>query len=152
MILDGVFSSPYEFGYFHGYCRRASETRDPPRRYPISLGLRYKATSEQGLLHGFGQTRMMSSKDIIFATSDGLEPGMETEIAVAWPFLLDGRIHLQLILKATVTSSRDGVALARILAYHFRTSRRQEVGQIGGFSPAFAPAAELQEGDDGKWV
>jgi hypothetical protein len=129
MSPDGVFSSPYEFGYFHGYCKRASETQDPPRRYPISLQLRYKATSEQGTLHGFGQTRMMSSKDIFFAASDGLEPGMEAEIAVAWPFLLDGRIRLQLILKATIISCRDGVALARILVYHFRTCRREEVGQ-----------------------
>jgi hypothetical protein len=74
-------------------------------------------------LYGFGQIRMMSSKDIIFASGDGLKPGMKTEIVVAWPCLLDGHIRLQLMLEATITSSQDGVAKARILAYDFRTRR-----------------------------
>jgi hypothetical protein len=64
---------------------------------------------------------MMSSKDIIFAPGDGLEPGMKAEIAVAWPFLLDGRIRLQLVLEVRITGSHDGVTEARIVAYHFRT-------------------------------
>jgi hypothetical protein len=73
---------------------------------------------------------MMSSEDIIFATGDGLQPGMEAEIAVAWPRLLDGRIRLQLVLEATITGSQDGVVEARILAYDFRTCRPTEVEQI----------------------
>jgi hypothetical protein len=101
MTRDGVCSSPYVFGYFHGYCKGVSEAQDPPHRYPISLQLSYKATSDYRKVHGFGETRMMSSRDIIFGTSDGLQPGMEAEIAVAWPFLLDGRIRLQLMLRAT---------------------------------------------------
>ena len=96
-------------------------TQGPLRRYPIPLQLRYKARSQHGTLHGFGQARMISSKDISFAPGDGLNPGMKAEIAVAWPFLLDGHIRLQLVLQATILSSQDGVAEARILAYHFRT-------------------------------
>jgi hypothetical protein len=64
---------------------------------------------------------MMSSKEIIFTPGDGLEPGIKTKIAVAWPRLLDGHIRLQLVLDATIISSKDGVAEARILAYNFRT-------------------------------
>jgi hypothetical protein len=63
----------------------------------------------------------MSSKDISFALGDGLNLGMKAEIAVAWPFLLDGHIRLQLVLQATILSSQDVVAEARILAYYFRT-------------------------------
>ena len=89
--------------------------------YSVSLRLRYKATSKLGQLHGFGQTTMMSSKDIIiFAPSVGLEPGMNAEIVVDWPGLLDDR-HLQLMLQVTITGSQNGVAEARILAYHFCT-------------------------------
>ena len=73
---------------------------------------------------------MMSSKDIIFAPGDGLKPGMKAEIAVAWPFLLDGHILLQLVLKATITGSQDGVAEARILTHHFRTRRPVEAEQV----------------------
>jgi len=69
---------------------------------------------------GFGQTTMMSSQEIIFAAGDGLVPGMAAEVVLAWPFLLDDRIPLQLVLDATITGSHDGVAEARILAYDFR--------------------------------
>jgi hypothetical protein len=94
-------------------------TQRPPRKYPIELQLRYKAG--HGTLHGFGQTRMMSSKDIIFAPGGGLNPGTKAEIAIAWPLLLDGHIRLQLVLETAITGNQDGVAEARILAYHFRT-------------------------------
>ena len=101
-------------------------THRPPRRYPIAFEMRYKATSKHGTLHGFGQTTMMSSRDIVFAPGDGLVPGTRTEIAIAWPFLLDGHIRLQLTIEAVITSSQDSVAEARILKYHFRTRRPVE--------------------------
>ena len=85
--------------------------------------MHYKATSKHGMVLGFGQTRMMSSQDIIFGAGDGLKPGMVAQIALAWPLLLDGRVPLQLLLNTTITGSRDGVAEARILAYDFRTRR-----------------------------
>ena len=100
-----------------------TRTQGPPHRYPIRLQLRYKAKTKYGPLYGFGQTRMMSSKDIIFEVGNELKPGMKAEIAVAWPLLLDGHIRLQLVLEATITSSQDGVTEARILAYDFRTRR-----------------------------
>jgi hypothetical protein len=118
----------------HGPQHRTT-IQGPPRWFPLPLQLYYKATSKHGPLYGFGQTRMMSSQDIIFAAGDGLRPGTNAEIAVAWPFLLDGHIRLQLVLETTITASRDGVAEARILAHHFRTRRPAQGGQ-----PA-APAA-----------
>ena len=101
----------------------------PARRYPIEFELRYKATSRNGTLHGFGQSRIISSKDIIFGPSDGLERGMKAEIAIAWPFLLDGHIRLQLVLETVITGSEGGAAEARILSYHFRTRRPAEAEQ-----------------------
>ena len=94
----------------------------PPRRYPISLQLRYKATFRLGTMQGFGQTTTMSSQEIIFAAGDGLEPGMTAEVALAWPSLVNGRTRLRLVLQVIITGSKDGVAEARILAYDFRTA------------------------------
>jgi len=99
---------------------------EPPHRYPVSLPLRYKATSKRGTVQGFGQTTMMSSRDIIFAADDGLEPGMTAEIVVEWPPLL-GDLHLQLMLQVTITGTQDGVAEACIWAHHFHTRRPKEV-------------------------
>jgi hypothetical protein len=55
----------------------------PPRWYRIPLQVHYRATCKQGPLRGFGQTRLMSSKDIIFNPNDGLKPGMNAEIPIA---------------------------------------------------------------------
>jgi hypothetical protein len=113
-----------EMTTIHGPQHRTAAIQWPPRRYPIPLQLHYEATSKLGSLHGSGRIRMMSSKDIIFAPGDGLKPGMKAEIAVTWPRLLDGRMRLELVLKATITDSHDGVAEARILSYDFRTAGR----------------------------
>jgi hypothetical protein len=94
-----------------------------PRRYPLPLPLRYRTTPKHGTLRGVGLATTMSSQDIIFAAGDGLKPGMEAEIAVAWPTLLEGCIRLQLVLEATITVSEDGIVVARIMAYDFRTRR-----------------------------
>jgi hypothetical protein len=95
----------------------------PPHWYPIPLPLHYKATSKHGMMLGFGQTRMMSSQNIIFAADDGLRAGMNAEIMIPWPCLLDTRIRLQLVLQVTITGSQDNVTEARIRAYDFRTRR-----------------------------
>jgi hypothetical protein len=68
---------------------------------------------------------MISNQDIVFAPDNGLKPGMAAEIVLAWPFLLDNRIHLQLVLQVMITRSEDGAAEARILAYRFRTAGRR---------------------------
>ena len=113
-----------------------------PRRYSISLPLRYKATSKYGPLHGFGQAMMMSSRDIIFAPADGLRMGMIAEIAVVWPVLLEGHIRLELVLSTVITGSHDGVAEACILAYYFHIRRsaeaenRTEPTRIEGSAPS----------------
>jgi hypothetical protein len=70
---------------------------------------------------------MMSSKDIIFDGGNGLEPGVDAEIVVDWPPLLDNRIRLQLVLQVTITVSQDNVTEARIRSYDFRTRRPKEV-------------------------
>jgi hypothetical protein len=72
---------------------------------------------------------MISSRDIVFAPGDGLEPGMTAEIVVDWPLLLDDRIRLQLVLQVTIIGTQDGVAEARILTYDFRTRAPVEAEQ-----------------------
>ena len=72
---------------------------------------------------------MMSSQDIVFAPGDGLEPGMNAGIVVAWPPLLDGRNLLELVLEVSITDIQNGVAEARILAYDFRAAGSPEAKQ-----------------------
>ena len=121
--------------------QRRTEVRGAPHRYPIPLRLSYKATAKHGPVYGFGEIRMISNKEIIFAVGDGLEPGMRAEIAVAWPCLLDDRIRLQLVLQVTITGSQDNVTEGRIRSHNFRIRRLEESEQIvepaDGSSPVF---------------
>ena len=90
-------------------------------RYPVSLRLRYTAISKWGPVQGFGRTRTMSSKNIVFAPAGGLEPGMNAEIVLGWPSFLDD-YQLQLVLQVTISGTQDGEAEACILSYYFRTA------------------------------
>ena len=72
---------------------------------------------------------MIGSQDIIFASGDGLRPGVDAEIVVDWPRLLDDWIRLQLVLRVTIIGSQDNVTEARILGYDFRTAGPREAKQ-----------------------
>jgi hypothetical protein len=71
---------------------------------------------------------MMSSKEIVFAPADGLEPGMMAEMVFDWPPGLDDH-RLQLVLQVTVTGTQDGEAEARISSYQFRTAGSTQTAQ-----------------------
>jgi hypothetical protein len=98
-------------------------------QYPVSLQLCYKAISKRGLVLGFGQTRMMSSQDIVFSPDDGLEPGMMAEIVLGWPPLLDDQSLLELVLQVIITGTQDREAEASILSHRFRTAGSAQTAQ-----------------------
>jgi hypothetical protein len=90
-------------------------------RFPLTLQLRYKAFSADMAILGTGQTKLISSTELIFTSDQPIEAGMQAEICVAWPALLDGRVRLQLILKTIIVRSAGPVAAARISKYDYRT-------------------------------
>jgi hypothetical protein len=92
-----------------------------PVRFPLALPLRYKAMSENTTILGGGHTEWIGSREIAFMAGEGMEEQMKAKITVAWPFLLDNQVRLQLAVEAVVTRIEEGVAEARILSYDFRT-------------------------------
>jgi hypothetical protein len=92
-----------------------------PVNFPLTLPLRYKGRFEYANIRGAACTKWIGSKEIAFAAGDDIREHMRAEIAVAWPFLLDDRVRLQLTIDAVVTQIADGVAFARISNYQFRT-------------------------------
>jgi hypothetical protein len=114
-------------------------------RYKVSLPLCYKATSKRGPVQGFGQTRMMSSQDIIFAPGHGLEPGMNPGIVVGWPSSLDD-YQLQLVLQVTITGTQNGEAKASILSYYFRTAGTAQAEQRANSAGMVGPIDRLGAG------
>jgi hypothetical protein len=98
-----------------------SAVKPLPVCFPLELPLRYRATSGNRAVFGAGCTKWIGSREIAFACAKDIEKHMKAEIAIAWPLRLEGRVRLQLSVSAILTQVAEGVALARIVQYHFRT-------------------------------
>jgi hypothetical protein len=93
-------------------------------QYPVNMELRYKTGGRTPRV-GMGQTRRMSSNEVVFVADQALEQGTRLEISIAWPALLNERVALQLVVEGDIVGRRDSLITARIRKYHFRTRGRQ---------------------------
>jgi hypothetical protein len=90
------------------------------------MGMRYQTKSEYAVVTGTSVTNWIGSRQIAFAASADIREQMKIQIAIAWPYLLDDRVQLQLIIEAVVTKVAEGIAEAAISHYDFRTRKEQE--------------------------
>ena len=92
-------------------------------RYPIQFDLEYRTTRRSApVIVGIGHTINISSRGLLFRTSEKLPQGSAIEAVLHWPVALDDHIQLKLTIKGDVIrSERDEVAV-QIASYEFRTS------------------------------
>jgi hypothetical protein len=91
-------------------------------QFPLSLPLTYKTTPLKAkAISGIGSTVLLSSTDIVFKADQPLGPGVPCEISIAWPFLLENDIGIQLVLQSEITRSEGQVVTAIVSKYEFRT-------------------------------
>jgi hypothetical protein len=95
-------------------------------QFPLVLPLKYKVVSRKAkAISGTGSTVLLSSTDIVFNADQPLGSDVRRcEISIAWPVLLDKRIHLQLVLQSVITRSEGQVVMGRVSQYEFRTRER----------------------------
>jgi hypothetical protein len=95
------------------------------RRYAISLDLQYKLRNPgQVAMFGTGRIFNISSGGIFFQTSGSLPTRGDIELLIQWPFFLDGRCPLKLVVQGRIVrSDANGIAV-RVLRHEFRTSKR----------------------------
>jgi hypothetical protein len=66
----------------------------------------------------------ISSGGVLVASQNEIGAGIEVELSIEWPFLLDGRVPLQLVAAGKVVRC-DTSSFALLLTRHeFRTSGR----------------------------
>ena len=93
------------------------------RSYPVQLGLRYKVVRDgQPVEHGSGRTRQFSSSELVFAADQPLPIGA-VELALDWPFRLDGVCPLQVVVFGRVLHGSDQAVTVKIERHEFRTRR-----------------------------
>jgi hypothetical protein len=100
------------------------------RRYPITLEIEYKLLSSKGRVErlGFGKTLNVSSGGVFFETKDALAADSPIEVLIDWPFLLNGRCSLKLVIQGNVVRSDGQLVAVRTKLYEFRTARSRSSG------------------------
>ena len=73
------------------------------RRYPIALELQYKLLNRGPVeQQGVGRTRNISSGGVLFETDAILPTTGPIELAINWPFLLNGTCNLKLVMRGRI--------------------------------------------------
>lgn len=68
-----------------------------------------------------GESLNISSKGMVFKTTETFEPGQVVEAFIDWPVLLDDCVRLTLFVEGVVVRSTGTQTAMRIEKYEFRT-------------------------------
>jgi PilZ domain len=99
-----------------------SDERRSHNRYPISLEVEYTLLNRGHIERlGYGRTVNVSSNGILFEADDALPAGRLIQLAMQWPFLLDGACALKLHVRGTIIRSDTKKAALQIAHHEFRT-------------------------------
>jgi hypothetical protein len=104
-------------------------------RYPITLELQYKMLNKGRVEHlGLGRTLNISSGGVLFEADGHLPPNGPIELALSWPFLLEGICNLKLVMRGRVvrcdTGSRAIAVKAEYHEFHTAGVRSSKLGTL----------------------
>jgi hypothetical protein len=95
---------------------------DTAPSFPIETSLTYKLLGVRNLSKvGKGLTIDISSKRITFTPERELPSGVELELMIKWPALLNGSVGIELVLCGVVISGDQSATTMEIVRYKFRT-------------------------------
>jgi hypothetical protein len=67
------------------------------------------------------ETLNISSKGLLFTTTEAFRSGQVVEACIDWPMRLDDSVHLKLVVEGAIVRKADDHAAMRIYKYEFRT-------------------------------
>jgi hypothetical protein len=70
---------------------------------------------------GIGESLKISSKDLLFTTTETFLPGQVVEACIDWPIRLNNGVRIALVVEGKVITSSDDSTAIRIDRYQFRT-------------------------------
>ncbi|MGA2148904.1 MAG: PilZ domain-containing protein [Bryobacteraceae bacterium] len=95
--------------------------RRTDRRYTFELALHFSYHQCGTRFSGSGTTEDLSSGGIRFVTDNPPPVGVEIELRLEWPFLLQNVCPLELLVQGKVLRSDAQRTVARMTSYEFRT-------------------------------
>jgi hypothetical protein len=103
----------------------SSAERRSNRRYPITLRLQYKILRKGRVERlGFGRTVNISTGGVLFEANELVPTTCQIELALHWPFLLQGSCGLKLVMRGRVVRSDDKAIGMEAEFHEFRTAAR----------------------------
>jgi CheY-like chemotaxis protein len=102
-------------------------------RFPCRLAVSYQAL-EHPFFSGVAtsETLNISSKGLLFATEEALQPGQLLQVSVDWPARLENQVPLKLVAEGRIVRNLNGLAAMRIDKYEFRTRRARVQNPAAG--------------------
>lgn len=104
-------------------------------RFPCRLAVSYQAL-EHPFFSGVAtsETLNISSKGLLFATQEALQPGQLLQVSVDWPARLENQVPLKLVAEGRIVRNLNGLAAMHIDKYEFRTRRAKSQSSGAGVS------------------
>ena len=92
-------------------------------RYPIALDAQFRLLNEDWRKRvGRARTINMSSGGVLLATIDSLPSNCMIEVAIDWPFLLDGVCPLRLVMRGCIVRNDGNGVAVKVWHHEFRTA------------------------------
>jgi DNA-binding NarL/FixJ family response regulator len=144
-LKNGAADSAERGGNIDGSGKNGADRRTNAR-FPCRLSVSYQAL-EHPFLSGVAtsETLNISSKGLLFATEEALQPGQLLQVSVDWPARLENSIALKLVAEGRIVRNLNGQAAMRIDKYEFRT-RRTPKGPGDSVKPATSRPEETAAG------
>jgi hypothetical protein len=92
------------------------------KRYTLTLEVKYKLIRRKKLVQsGAGRTIDISSGGVLIETDRPLPPGLNMELSISWPVLLNDVAPMRLFVTGRIVRSVRNRAAVRTGQYEFRT-------------------------------
>ena len=119
-------------------CDAIGGDRRQDRRYHLQMELKWKLLRRRRVLDtGIGQTIDISSGGILFDAGRPLPEGLDVELSISWPVLLNDVVPMQLAANGRIVRGNGGQVAIQTVQHEFRTAGIQ-TGHRNGLVAAFS--------------
>jgi hypothetical protein len=90
-------------------------------RFPLCREVKHHGLSNSASAAGSGETINISSRGVLFRTSDRFKRGEWIELAISWPARLNQQIALQLVARGPIVRVDGDTVAISIQQHEFKT-------------------------------
>lgn len=114
-------------------------------RFPCRLAVSYQAL-EHPFFSGeaVSETLNISSKGLLFTTSEPFQPGQLLQVSVDWPARLENTVPLKLVAEGRIVRNLNGQAAMRIDKYEFRTRKAKAPAGAEAGGKSYKPTIQSE--------